>query len=133
MQSGHFRDIIQRLQQLQVQDDLSYEWQRQIRSYYNGGEIAVTRYLTKTVDYGYEFVCPNYSFTMATLSEHQFVALANTVASHYVPVLHGNSQLVQHFCNANARNHFAVDLHPELTHQHLHNLCQGALASSTFL
>jgi len=36
MQAGHFRDIILKLIQLNVRDDLAYEWQREVRSYYNG-------------------------------------------------------------------------------------------------
>lgn len=68
MQAGHFRDIILRLMQLHIRDDNSFEWQKEIRSYYNGGEIAYTKYLTKAVDYGYEFVCPTSSYAISTLS-----------------------------------------------------------------
>lgn len=53
MQAGHFRDILLRLIQNNVKDDNSYDWQKEIRCYYNGNDIAHTKYLTKTVDYGY--------------------------------------------------------------------------------
>ena len=68
MQAGHFRDIILRLIQLNLTDDSEYEWLREIRSYYNGNDIAITKYLTRSVDYGYEFVCPNYTYAISTLS-----------------------------------------------------------------
>ena len=49
MQAGHFRDIILRLIQYNVKDDSSYEWLREVRSYYNGNDLAVTKYLTRAV------------------------------------------------------------------------------------
>jgi hypothetical protein len=49
MQAGHFRDIISRLIQCNVNDDASYEWLREVRSYYNGNDLAVTKYLTRAV------------------------------------------------------------------------------------
>lgn len=53
MQFGHFRDTVLRLMHLHVRDENCFDWQRQIRTYYNGGELAVTKYLTKPVEYGY--------------------------------------------------------------------------------
>jgi hypothetical protein len=68
MQAGHFRDIILKIIQENVTDDSSFEWQREVRSYYNGNDLAVTKYFTRSIDYGFEFVCANYSFTIGTLS-----------------------------------------------------------------
>lgn len=68
MQAGHNRDIVIRLMNLQVRDENCYDWQKEVRSYYNGGDIAITKYLTKAVDYGYEFVCATYSYAINTLS-----------------------------------------------------------------
>jgi hypothetical protein len=118
---------------MNVQDENSYEWQREIRSYYNGSEVAYTRYLTKSVDYGYEFMCPNYSYSLSTLSERYFIELANTAGLHYLPVLVTRAHLVSHFCNSNARNYFTVALHPNLSHAYVNNLCQGALSSNSYL
>jgi hypothetical protein len=40
---------------------------------------------------------------------------------------------VAQFCCSNAKSHFSVNLQPQLSSTYLHNLCQGALASNTFL
>lgn len=133
MQAGHFRDIILRLIHCNAADDSAYEWLREIRSYYNGNDLAVTKYFTRAVEYGYEFVCANYSFTIATLSERQMVELVNTAALGYVPILEGNNQVVQALCNSNARSYYSVALKTSLSTTFLQNVCQGALSSSTYL
>lgn len=33
----------------------------------------MTKYLTKPVEYGYEFVCPTYNYTLTTLSERHLI------------------------------------------------------------
>jgi len=53
MQAAHFRDIILKLIQENVRDDNSYQWQREVRSYYTGNDYAVTKYLNRAVEYGY--------------------------------------------------------------------------------
>lgn len=61
-----------------------------MRSYYSTNtqnEPAVTKYLNKSIEYGYEFVCPDYSYTISTLSEKYFIELINTIALDYLPVL----------------------------------------------
>jgi hypothetical protein len=78
-------------------------------------------------------VCPAYNYTLTTLSERHLIELANTAALGYLPVLNDHSDSVTHFCSANAKNHFSVNLQPRLASTYLHNLCQGALSSSTFL
>jgi hypothetical protein len=95
--------------------------------------VAYTRYLTKTVDYGYEFVCSNYSYAISTLSERYFIELANTAGFHYLPLVVSNGHLVSHFCNSNARSYFTAALDPNLSHSYVNNLCQGALSSNTYL
>ena len=52
MQAGHCRDVILRLRQLHIRDERNFEWQKEVRSYYNGNEIAMTKYFTKCVEYG---------------------------------------------------------------------------------
>ena len=101
MQVGHFRDIILRMMQLNVRDDKSFEWLREVRSYYNGNELALTKYMTKSVEYGYEFVQPTYNYTISTLSEKYFIELVNTVGLNYLPILSGDSDVVSQFCIAN--------------------------------
>lgn len=68
MQALHFRDIIDRVMQNNVKEENGFEWQREIRCYYNGNEIVHTKYLTKHIEYGFEMVCPNYNYALATLS-----------------------------------------------------------------
>lgn len=95
--------------------------------------MAVTKYLTRAVDYGYEFVCANYSFTIGTLSERQLIEVVNTAGLGYVPVLYGNNQVIQALCNWNARSYFSVALKPRLAASFIQNICQGALSSNTYL
>jgi len=59
--------------------------------------------------------------------------LVSTSALNYLPVLVDNGDVVAQFCTANAKSHFSINLQPLLSTTYLHNLCQGALASSTFL
>ena len=59
--------------------------------------------------------------------------MANTVGLNYLPILHGDSDVVNQFCIANAKSYHCLYLQPQLSHNFLHNICQGALASNTFL
>ena len=58
MQGCFFRDVIERIRRLGVRDERDFEWQKEVRCSYNGIDTAYSRYLTTTVDYGWEFVCP---------------------------------------------------------------------------
>jgi hypothetical protein len=59
--------------------------------------------------------------------------VVNTAGLGYVPVLHGDNQVIQALCNWNARSYFAVALKPGLSASFIQNVCQGALSSSTYL
>lgn len=83
-----------------------------MRNYYNGNDLAITKYFTRSIDYGFEFVCANSGFIIATLSESQLIDMVNTSGLGYIPVLHGKNQVLQALCNSNARSYFTIALKP---------------------
>lgn len=78
-------------------------------------------------------MCPNYSYTLSTLSEKQMIEMVNVAGLGYLPVLKGNNSIVEMISTTNARSYFSVALKSNLSTNYLHNLCQGALSSNAYL
>lgn len=78
-------------------------------------------------------MCPNYSYTLSTLSEKQMIEMVNVAGLEYLPVLKGNNSIVEMISTTNARSYFSVALKSNLSTNYLHNLCQGALSSNAYL
>lgn len=132
-QEIHFRDVIENLLSNHIKEEKSFEWQKEPRCYHNGSELVVTRYLGRSVDYGFEFVCPKNNVLLNILSDAQALHLIYAINSNHLPILYGSNDLLAHFAIANAKNYFSLHVDPHLSMKFIRNLCFGAFYTGSFL